>query len=115
MTATRLVAIVVVSLAACGEDSDRPDEAVRICEEYADVVASAFASCGVGTYEENFQAFEDALPGGDCDAADGIMDAALLESECFRFFREAECELLSGPDVEDHVPASCRGQVLFEM
>lgn len=107
------IAALAVLLPACAGDDGGPS-AVETCEQYADVVARAFADCGAGTYEQNFQAFEEALPGGDCDEADAIADRAALETECYDFFRESSCDVLTAPDIEDRVPDSCRGQVLFE-
>ena len=107
--------LLVVVVAGCGDD-DAPREptAAEVCDEYADVVARAFADCGVGTYEQNVQEFEAALPGL-CVEADDIADRASLETECYPFFTEAECAVLTAPDIRDRVPDACRGQVLFEM
>ncbi len=112
----RIAALGAALGAACGEHtpSDHDPEAVAACDQYAHVVSRAFADCDLGTYEENVQAFEDALPEGDCDGADGIGDQTSLEGECLPFFRDSGCDVLGAPDIEDRIPDSCRGQILFD-
>lgn len=120
-TATATVAA-ALALAACGDDGGPMGicgdgtapcaEAVAICEEYGDVVATAFSDCGLGTYEENLQGFEDALPAPCSEAADIRQESDLVEV-CWPFFTDASCETLMDEDFADMIPDECRGQIIF--
>jgi len=124
MPSLRIAALVVAALWGCDEqggpeprcpeaDAGAPcDYAVMVCEDYADVVATAFSDCGLGTYEENLQAFEDNLP-APCAMATDIVGEEELMDVCWPFFQDATCDTLMSPDIADMIPAECRGQLVF--